>query len=108
MTRVVPTEIVYRVKRSIMSLNDSLLGLNFLFREEKPGFVIDHEATSETFMEYAGVQTMISYELSTVQINYYRQIDTVLDLLASLGGLFSALSLIFYSIVCVFHFNGSY
>ena len=108
MTRFVPTEIVYRVKRSVMSLNDSLMGLNFLFREEKPGFIIDHEATAETFMEDAGVQTMISYELSTVQINYYRQLDTILDLLSSLGGLFSALSLIFYCIVSLFHFYGSY
>ena len=43
-----------------------------------------------------------------MQINYFRQIDTILDLLASLGGLFSALSLIFYSIVSLFHFYGSY
>ena len=43
-----------------------------------------------------------------MQINYFRQIDTILDLLASLGGLFSALSLIFYSIVSLFHFHGSY
>ena len=102
-----PTEIAYRITRSSFNLNDSLIGLSFLFREEKHGFTMEQTTTSEAFYEN-GVQTLISFELSDVQMNYFRQIDTILDLLSSLGGLFSALSLIFYSIVSLLHFYGSY
>ena len=41
-------------------------------------------------------------------MNYFRQVDTVFDVLASLGGLYSALSLIFSNIVSLLQFYGFY
>lgn len=38
LTPVVPTEYTFTVERSLAKLNDSLLGLNFIFREEGEGF----------------------------------------------------------------------
>ena len=41
-------------------------------------------------------------------MNYFRQVDTIFDLLAGLGGFFNALSLICFCFVSVFQFHGSY
>lgn len=54
------------------------------------------------------MQTVVRFELSKQQMNYFRQVETVFDLLASLGGFFSALSLFCGLFVTAFHFYGSY
>ena len=41
-------------------------------------------------------------------MNYFRQVDTIFDVLAGLGGLYSALSLIFSNIVSLLQFYGFY
>ena len=92
--------------RSLAKLNDSLLGLNFIFRQEGEGF--DYETINSGEIHNGSVQTMITFELSNKQMNYFRQVETVFDLLASLGGFFSALSLICGLFVTAFHFYGSY
>ena len=38
LTPVVPTEFVYSVERSLVKLNDSVLGLHTVIKEEKNGF----------------------------------------------------------------------
>ena len=41
-------------------------------------------------------------------MSYSRHVETIFDLLASLGGFFSALTILFYSFVRLLHFYGSY
>ena len=90
-----------------MKLNDSLWGLDFIFRHEESGFKYDFEVGQENNFGEA-VQTFVMFELSTELINCVRQVDTIFDILASLGGLFNALSLMCFSIISLFHFYGSY
>ena len=106
MTPTVPTEYIYTIKRTLIKLNDSVMGLNFLFGEEKSGFEYGQVRSRET--NFNSYQTSIVFQLSRSQLNYFRQVDTIFDLLANLGGLFSALSLISASIVKACQFNGGY
>ena len=49
----------------------------------------------------------ITYELSSTNIKYYRQVYSFLDWLGNIGGLYGAVSTIFGSIVFIFQFSGT-
>ena len=54
------------------------------------------------------VKTTVIFQLSRTQLNYLRQVDTCFDLLASLGGLLSALAIVCKTLVSLLQFYGSY
>ena len=47
LTPIVPTRFVFTVSRSIMRMNDSLWGLDFIFRREENGFRYEFEKGQE-------------------------------------------------------------
>ena len=83
-----PTEYTWTLFRSLVTMNDSLMGLN-IFSSKKDGFYLRSRQHREINVD-AIPQTVVNFELSRTQINYTRQVNTILDFLASLGGLFSA------------------
>ena len=65
LTPTVPTEYKFTVMRSLAKLNDSLLGLNFIFRQEGEGFDYETKISAEiNNSKEFNVQTMITFELS--------------------------------------------
>ena len=60
-------------------------------------------------MEYPNdFYNAVTFELSFIHRNYYRQVYNNLDLLADVGGLFSALKVPFIAVLIVFNFYNSY
>ena len=107
LTPISPTEYIVEIERSYIKLDDSLLGLNFIFRKEEQGFSYNIGDGREINWS-ATAQTIVSFEVSRTQKNYFRQVDTIFDLLATLGGFFSAFALICHSLVSALQFYGSY
>ena len=107
LTPISPTEYIVEIDRSYVKLDDSLIGLNFLFRKVEQGFSYNFGEGKE--INWSGLaQTIVSFEVTRTQRNYFRQVDTIFDLLATLGGFFSAFSLICQSLVSSLQFYGSY
>ena len=95
------------VNRSDLDLNDSLVNMGGLFKEQKKGFFIESLPARE--LPYLNLfHNSITFEISLTNTVYYRRVYSVMDLLGDLGGLLGALMPISFVIVKIFHYRSSY
>ena len=88
-------------------MNDNQISLGGFMKEHEKGFWT--EQASSRFMEYPNdFYNAITFEMSFMHRNYYRQVYNSLDLMADLGGLFSALKLPFLVVLLALNFYNSY
>ena len=97
---------VKHVIRTKMSLDDSYYNIGFSVDSEI-GHFMEKQANRELPYENR-FQNSITYECSLSQMFYTRRVYNFLDLLADIGGLFSALGPICLACVSFFHDKSIY
>ena len=97
-------ELIYRTEYEI---NDSIMNIGQLMTDYDSGFYIEPQAARD--LPYQNrFQNSITFEISLNRTSYYRRVQSTLDVLGALGGLFGAISPIFMLVVRAFHYRGEY
>lgn len=95
------TDNVNEIVRQSSDLNDNYLSLGTITLEDENGFYIQRKVGRE--MPYPNsFQNAITYELSQTQRHHFRQVYSLLDFLADIGGFLSAIGSLCLIIVTVF------
>ena len=75
--------------------------------DQKQGFDVD--VTQTRVLPYKNTfQNAITFEMSMNRNEYTRTVYSIMDFMSELGGLFSAITLIFGTIIAVLQYRGMY
>ena len=100
-------EYVNVIERQQFNLNDSFLAFGSLTESDTKGF--KSTKTPNRVLNYKNnMLNSVTYELSLGLEFYDRQVYNLLDILSDIGGLYGALSAIFFFIVSIFQFRGDH
>lgn len=101
------TDYVNKIKRQATELYDSYISLGSITIERESGFEIERSFSRE--MPYPNnFQNAITYELSITQRHNLRQVYSLFDFLADIGGFFSTIGALCVAMVSVFQYYGPY
>ena len=98
---------VNTIKRTSMKFNDRLFNFVGLTTEHEHGFYLEQNANRGLSYKNRW-QNALTLELDLDNIEYHRQVYTILDYFSDVGGLFGAVSPIFMTLLAVFNFYSSY
>lgn len=94
------------VTRGFLELSDYYLSLG---ADDEGVYSFEIEPRPTRSLPYINnFQNSITYEISLHQFRFVRRVQTVLDLVAELGGLFTSISRIFLVILALINYFGSY
>ena len=103
----VRSDFVRMIYRSQVHFSDSIINVSGLLNEEEMTFVVSTEPTRQ--LPYKNrFQNSITYEMSLNKQDYFRKVNTVLDLLGDVGGLMGALTVFCSLIISCFQHESSY
>ena len=95
------------IYRSDINLDDNQFSLGSFMKDEEKGFQM--RDTPTRIMEYPNdFYNAITFEMSFTHRMYNRHVYNSLDLLADLGGLFSALRVPFAAVLLLLNYFNSY
>ena len=95
------------VTQTHLKLNDYHWSVGDLRKDQHKGFDID--VTETRVLPYNNrLQNAITFEMSMNLNEYTRTVYSIMDFMSELGGLFSAITLIFGTIIGVLQYRGMY
>ena len=100
-------EYVNVIERQEYNLNDSFMAFGQLTESDETGFITNQ--VPNRFIPYKNnMLNSVTFELSLSLDVHERQVYSLLDILSDVGGLFGALSAVFFGIVSVFQYHGDH